>query len=172
MRSFKTTATILVLGIVASKIIVAYNSDPIYNRWEGEVVIPTKTNLFIKTGANVEIQLSDTSQKLTMEFSGDSKALESAGLPHGKIICVQDEVKQLGKHHFDRYYALSTTDEAWVKKSDPNWCTGLFVRVDGRDSIQVGFANKELLAHLNKNNNRGFLVGYMQDKHFNYASYK
>lgn len=172
MRSFKTTATILVLGVIASKFIVAYNSNPIYNRWEGKVVIPTKTSLFIDTGAKVEIQLSDTSQLLTMEFSGDSKALESAGLPNGKITCMQDNVKKLGKHYFDRYYTLSTTDEPWVKKSDPNWCTGLFVRVEGSDSIQVGFANKELWANLAKDNNRGFLVGYMQDKHFNYASYK
>lgn len=172
MRSFKTTATILVLGIIASKVIVAYNSNPLYNRWEGEVIIPTKTSLFKSTGAKVEIQLSDTSQLLTMEFSGDAKALEATGLPSGKITCVQDKVQQLGKHYFDRYYSLSTTSEPWVKKSDPNWCTGLFVRVEGSDSIQVGFADKELWADLSKNNNRGFLVGYMQDKHFNYASYK
>lgn len=172
MRSFKTTATILVLSIIASKLIVAYNSDPLHNRWEGEIVIPTRTSSFIKTGAKVDIQLSDTSQLLTMEFSGDSKALESAGIPDGKITCMQDKVQQLGEHYFDRYYSLSATTEPWVKKSDPNWCTGLFVRVDSSDSIQVGFANKEVWANLAKNNSRGFLVGYMQDKHFNYASYK
>jgi hypothetical protein len=172
MRSFKTTATILVLGALASKLIVAYNTNPIYNRWEGEVVVPAKSYLQKETGTTVEIQLWDASQKLTMEFSGDPAALATAGLPSGKITCTQDEVQKLGKHHFDRYYKLATTSEPWIKNSDPNWCTGLFVRVDGPDEIQIGFADKQLLANLHKNNNRGFLVGYMQDKHFNYSYYK
>ena len=90
MRSFKTTAVLFVIGVLASKVIAGSVDTPLYNRFQGEILNGSDWKSR-KTGVQIDFELykvgyGDRASYIQFKFSGNQENLQALGLPKEKVI--------------------------------------------------------------------------------------
>ena len=165
MRSFSTTASIFVIGVLVSKLFAGTYQAPIYNRFAGEI---RQNSNYIgpKTGAVMQFEIfnqmvgGSERRFVEFEFIGKPDLLKNIGVPTEKITCdvsTANQVKGLGKSIF------------FKRAGDHYMCTGLkLIAQQGYEKIAVQFQGKGkvLYTEAGRNNSRGFIVGLMQSMRF------
>lgn len=168
MRSFKTTAVIFVVGVLASKIITGSADTPLYNRFQGEVLNGSDWKAR-KTGVHIDLELykvgyGDRASYIEFKFSGNQENLQALGLPENKVTCY---VKEAGRVAGSQQYGLRLL---YKLDGESKFCSGIqFNPNQGVDYIGVLFDSKDriLSSQVRRNNSRGIIVGMMQSLKYN-----
>lgn len=164
MRSFKTTAILFVIGVLASKVIAGSVDTPLYNRFQGEVHDGNSWRS-PKTGVKMEFELyrvgyGDRKRYIDFKFTGKPESVAALGLPKGKVTCY---VTDAGKPSQRRLPGLNLL---YKLKGDSDFCSGIqFGASQGENYIWVLFDGKDkiLSSQVRKRNSRGFIVSMMQN---------
>lgn len=168
MRSFKTTATLFVIGVLASKIITGNIDTPLYNRFQGEIHDGYSWRS-PKTGVKMEFELyrigyGDQKRYIDFKFTGKPESVAALGLPKSKVTCY---VTDAGKPSQRRLPGLNLL---YKLKGESEFCSGIQVGASqGENYLWVLFDGKYkmLSSQVRQNNSRGIIVSMMQSFKYN-----
>jgi hypothetical protein len=169
MRSFKATAVIFVIGVLASKVIAGNVDSPLHNRYYGEVVNGYDWKA-PNAGVNIQLEIYSNypmrnEEFIRFEFTGKTEAMAAIGVPAGKVTC---EVMKSGKS--SRKF-LPGRNVVYKLKGESKFCSVIqFGASQGEpNNITLVFDGKDkmLSSKVRRNNSRGFIVGMMQSMKYN-----
>lgn len=172
MKSFKKTAIILGMGLLASKLVVAATASPLNNTWSGPVL--ESADRFTGTGITLDLRIFEHHIKnanedaLSLRFTGPASVLSSYGLTTKEIICSVSDTGTSSNPIYNKYLKLSKGYGSWDADYDNPLCSFIGIRAEqGWSEIDISFKGKAMVGRLKMNNDRGLMVGYAQKIHFN-----
>ncbi|MBT0622508.1 hypothetical protein KIH32_01210 [Pseudomonas fluorescens] len=172
MRSFKKTATIIGLGLLVSKLVVAATASPLNNSWSGPLL--ESADRFTGTGITLNLRVIDRHVKnsyqdaLSLRFTGPESVMQAYGLTSREIICSISEIGTSSNPTYNKYIKLSKGYGSWDADYDNPLCSFIAIKAEpGWTDIDVGFKSKAMIARLKMDNDRGLVVGHAQKMHFN-----
>lgn len=160
MRPFATTMTIVVLGVIASKVIAGYAESPLHNRFSGELLIENKF-LGKSSGLDITIELAKSgiyAEYLVVNIDGPEVVARSLGLEPGRSVCeVVKTYNQDKRNHQDTIQRHLSTE------GDSNTCRKFYLGMNYSGSARTYFDANGLRLHafLKRDNSRN-AVGWMQ----------
>lgn len=179
MRRFSATAVILGVGILVSKFGVAIASSPLQNDWRGPVVgVKSWLNghpLTYRTDTGVEFYIREykwpaktgSSNSIVMRFSGSKEKLAALGVTDEPILCEIRKEVVVGNVPFPKRYELVNPSSGYSTYNlNSSFCKNIALDESGLGRVNIIFNGRDIMASVERDNDRGFIVGYYQSDKF------
>lgn len=160
MRPFTTTMTIVVLGVIASKVIAGYAESPLHNRFTGQLLIE---NGFLgkPSGLDITVELAKRgiyAEYLVVTIDGPEVVARSLGLEPGRSVC---EVVE--RYNQDKRNRQDTIQRNLFTEGQSKTCRKFYLGMDisGKARTYFDAKGQRLHAFLKRDNSRN-IVGWMQ----------
>lgn len=160
MRPFATTMTIVVLGVIASKVIAGYAESPLHNRFSGELR-DQKRILGTPTGLDITVELAKRgiyAEYLVVTIDGPENVARSFGLEPGRSLC-----EVIKRYNQDKRNRQDTIQRNLITEGQSKTCRKFYFGMDISGNARTYFDAKgqRLHAFLKRDNSRN-VVGWMQ----------
>lgn len=160
MRPFATTMTIVVLGVIASKVIAGYAESPLHNRFTGELLI--ENNFLGKpSGLDITVELAKKgiyAEYFVVTIDGPENVARSIGLEPGRSLCEVIKTDRQEKRNREDSIQRHLRTEGQSKT-----CRKFYLGMNSYGQARTYFDTKVLQLHatLKRDNSRN-IVGWMQ----------
>lgn len=160
MRPFATTMTIVVLGVIASKVIAGYAESPLHNRFTGELRVENGS-LGKPTGIDITVELAKNgiySEYFIVTIDGSENAARSLGLEPGRSLC-----EVIRTDNQEKRNRMDTIQRHLRTEGQSKTCRKFYLGMSGSGQARTYFDAKGLRLHafLKRDNSRN-IVGWMQ----------
>lgn len=179
MRKFRTTAIILGVGVLISKFAVGINASPLQNDWHGPVVSVESWRNGLpfagrkNTGVTFYIReykgaaKTGSSDSVVMRFSGPKERLAALGVTDQPILCEIRKEVVVGNVPFPKRYELANPSSGYPTYNlSSSFCKNIALDESGLSRVDIIFNGREIMASVERDNDRGLIVGYYQSDKF------
>ncbi len=160
MRPFATTMTIVVLGVIASKVIAGYAESPLHNRFSGELLVENGYG-GKPSGLDITVELAKNgiySEYFIVTIDGSENVARSLGLEPGRSLC-----EVIRTEHKEKRNRLDTIQRHLRTEGQSKTCRKFYLGMNSYGQARTYFDTKVLQLHatLKRDNSRN-VVGWMQ----------
>ena len=179
MRRFSTTVVILGVGVLVSKFGVAIASSPLQNDWQGPVLSVgywrsgypsgglkhTGVTFYIREYKSAA--KTGSSNSIVMRFSGPKEKLAALGVTDQPILCDIRKEVVVGNVPYPKRYELVNPSSGYPTYNlKSSLCKNIALDDSGLGRVNILFNGRDIMASVERDNDRGLIVGYYQSDKF------